>query len=73
MALELRSVLCTFENSTKCYEISFDSDSAKRSIEYLLPVSFSCYPRLEFERVNQYSVRHEKIVVKPQSASWNIS
>ena len=27
MALELRSVLCKFENSTKCYEISFDPDS----------------------------------------------
>ena len=27
MALELRSQLCTFENSTKCYEISFDLHS----------------------------------------------
>ena len=27
MALELRSQLCTVENSTKCNEISFDPDS----------------------------------------------
>ena len=27
MALELLSVLCTFENSIKCNEISFDPDS----------------------------------------------
>ena len=27
MALELRSQLCSFENSTKCNEISFDPDS----------------------------------------------
>ena len=27
MALELLSVLCTFENPTKCNEISFDPDS----------------------------------------------
>ena len=36
MALEILSVWCTFENSTKCNEISFDPDSflriAKRSI-----------------------------------------
>ena len=27
MALELRSQLCTFKNSTKCNEISLDLDS----------------------------------------------
>ena len=27
VALELRSLLCTFENSTSCSKISFDSDS----------------------------------------------
>ena len=27
MALDLLSVLCTFDNSTKCNEISFDPDS----------------------------------------------
>ena len=27
MALEVRSQLCTFENSTKCNEITFDLDS----------------------------------------------
>ena len=36
MALEIRSQLSTFENSTKFNEISFDADSfriAKRSID----------------------------------------
>ena len=32
MALELLSALCTFENSTKCNELSFDADSF-RSIQ----------------------------------------
>ena len=31
MVLELLSVLCTFENSIKCNEISFDPDSFFRN------------------------------------------
>ena len=27
MALEVQSLLCTFENSTKCNALSFDPDS----------------------------------------------
>ena len=42
MALELRSQLCTFENSTKCNEMTFDLDSffriAKRSITKFVAV-----------------------------------
>ena len=36
MALELRSQLCTFENSTKCNEISFDPDSSSKYLKGLL-------------------------------------
>ena len=31
MALELLSQLCTFESSTECSKISFDSDSLQNS------------------------------------------
>ena len=34
MALELLSQLCTFENSTKCNKISFDSDSFRIGLFY---------------------------------------
>ena len=37
MALEVRSQLCTFENSTNCNEVSFDphSFSEKRSKRFI--------------------------------------
>ena len=36
MALELLSLLCTFENSTKCSKVSFDSDSFSEWLKGLL-------------------------------------
>ena len=39
MALELRSQLCTFENSTNCNEISFDPHSFSEKLKGLLPKS----------------------------------
>ena len=38
MALELRSQLCTFENSTKCNEISFDLHSFSEWLKGLLRI-----------------------------------
>ena len=38
MALELLSVLCTFENSTKCNEISFDPESFLENLKGLLEI-----------------------------------
>ena len=35
MALELRSQLCTFENSTNCNEISFDPHSFSEELKGL--------------------------------------
>ena len=36
MALELLSLLCTFENSSKCMPTSFDSDSFVELLKGLL-------------------------------------
>ena len=40
MALELRSQLCTFENSTNCNEISFDPHSFSEELKGLLVARF---------------------------------
>ena len=42
MALELRSPLCTFENSTKRNQISFDPDSFLELLKGLLPPRVLC-------------------------------
>ena len=38
MALQLRSQLCTFENSTNCNEISFDPHSFSELLKGLLKI-----------------------------------
>ena len=38
MALQLRSQLCTFENSTNCNEISFDPHSFSEELKGLLRI-----------------------------------
>ena len=47
MVLELRTQLCTFENSTKCNEISFDQHSFSEYLKGLFSI-FSEFDNISF-------------------------
>ena len=46
MPLELLSVLCTFENSSKCIMTSFDSNFVPRAFCHIGTTKVSCFPVL---------------------------
>ena len=56
ISLEILSLLCTFENSTKCIKISFDSDSLLE-IRPVLKVAPRCAEPSEFRSVLPGSAR----------------
>ena len=62
MALQLRSQLCTFENSTNCNEISFDPHSFSELLKGLLQIPSLVYTYQYQDRNYHFPERTWKIV-----------